>query len=127
LKKKNVFISHPDHLNKSVGKDTKVLGIEVMDPFGTSPTMMTMKNGHVRKERMSFKKLCLRAKELKKKNGFKVVVGGAGAWQLCFDKKLREEYGIDHVVVGEADDKIPGIINDVLDDNAPELIFYAHQ
>jgi len=123
FEKENVFISHPDHLNKSIGKDTKVLGIEVMDPFGTSPTMMTMKEGQVRKERMSFKNLCLRAKELKKKNGFKVVVGGAGAWQLTFDKELREEYGIDHVVIGEADDQIPGIINDVLDDKAPELIF----
>ena len=31
----DVFISHPNHINKSVGKDTKVVGIEVMDPFGT--------------------------------------------------------------------------------------------
>lgn len=123
IKKNDVFISHPDFLNKSVTGDTQILGIEVMDPFGTSPTIMSAKNGHVRKERMSFKKLCLRAKELKKKRKFKVIVGGAGAWQLSFNKELREEYGIDHVVIGEADDKIPEIFNDVLNENAPDLIF----
>jgi len=121
--KKEVFISHPEHLNKSVDKNTKVVGIEVMDPFGTSPVPIVTTDGHIRKERTSFKKLCQKVKELKKKNGFKVIVGGAGAWQLTFDKELREEYGIDHVVVGEADDKIPEIINNVLDDDAPELIF----
>ena len=68
FEKKDVFIAHPDHLHKSVGKDTKVIGIEVMDPFGASPVPMTTTNGHIRKERKSFKKLCLKVKELKKKN-----------------------------------------------------------
>ncbi|MCZ6581872.1 MAG: radical SAM protein [Thaumarchaeota archaeon] len=123
--KKDVFVSHPEHLTKSVDKDTKVVGIAVMDPFGTSPVPIATTERHIRKERLSFKRLCLKVKELKKKNNFKVVVGGSGAWQLTFDKELREEYGIDHLVVGEADDKISGIINDIESDDAPEII-YTH-
>ena len=40
---------------------------------------------------------------------------------MCYN--LRDEYGIDHVVIGEADDKISGIYNDILADNAQDLIF----
>jgi len=122
IEKKDLLVSHPYHINKSIGENTKIVGIEVMDPFGASPVPMTTSEGHVRNERASFKKLCEKIKELKKENGFKVVVGGAGAWQLTYDKELRKEYGIDHVVVGEADDKIPGIMDEIVEEDAPEII-----
>lgn len=121
--KKDILIAHPEHLEKSVGKETKIIGLEVMDPFGIGPVPSTSHNGDMNPiNKITFKKLCQKVKKLKEKNGFKVVVGGAGAWQLSFDKKLRDEYGIDHVVVGEADDKISGIYNDILNENAPDLI-----
>ena len=120
--KKDVFVAHPDYINKSIDRETKVVAIEVMDPFGLSPVPLDTHDGQIKKERDSFKKLCMKVKDLKKKNGFKVVVGGAGAWQLSYDKKLREEYGIDHIVIGEADDKISGIVDEVMNDTAPDLI-----
>jgi len=122
--KKNILIAHPEHLEKSVGKETKVIGLEVMDPFGIGPVPSTSHNGELNPiNRITFKKLCKKIKKLKEKNDFKVVLGGAGAWQLSFEKKLRDEYGIDHVVIGEADDKVSEIYNDILSGNASELIF----
>jgi len=122
--KENIFLAHPEHLTKSVGNKTKIIGIEVMDPFGIGPVPSTSHNGHMNPiNSLTFKKLCQNVKQLKEKNKFKVVVGGAGAWQLTFDKNLRDEYGIDHVVIGEADDKISGIYDDILADNAQDLIF----
>jgi len=120
----NIFLAHPEHIEKSVGNDTKIIGIEVMDPFGIGPVPTTFQNGNMNPlSSITFKELCQKVKELKKKNKFKVVIGGAGAWQLSYNKKFREEYGIDHLVVGEADDKISGIFNDILSNNAEELIF----
>ncbi len=122
--KKNVFLSHPEHIEKSVGDNTKIIGIEVMDPFGNGPVPSTSHNTQMNPiNSLTFKKLCHNVKKLKQKNNFKVVVGGAGAWQLTFDKNLREDYGIDHVVIGEADDKISDIYNDILSDKSQELIF----
>ena len=126
FRREDVLLTHPDHLHKSLGQDTKIVGIEVMDAFGFSPVPLVFNHGLVNSINIiTFKKLCQKIKDLKKKNDFKVVVGGAGAWQLCFDKKVREEYGIDHVVIGEADDKISGIYNDISTDSAPDLI-YTH-
>ena len=34
--------SHPEMLHKSIGPDTKVVGINVMDPLGMAPVTTTM-------------------------------------------------------------------------------------
>ena len=41
-KREDVFIEHPDMLHKSIGPDTKVVGINVMDPLGMAPVTTTM-------------------------------------------------------------------------------------
>ena len=33
-KREDVFVAHPEMLHKSIGPDTKVVGINVMDPLG---------------------------------------------------------------------------------------------
>ena len=40
--KKDVFVANPEHLAKSIGPDTKVVGINVMDPLGMAPVTTTM-------------------------------------------------------------------------------------
>ena len=41
-KKDEVFMAHPEMLSKSIGPDTKVVGINVMDPLGMAPVTTTM-------------------------------------------------------------------------------------
>ena len=38
-----------------------------------------------------------------RKNGLKVIVGGQGAWQFELDYDSLDEYGIDCVIIGEAE------------------------
>ncbi|GIU70985.1 MAG: radical SAM protein [Candidatus Nitrosocaldaceae archaeon] len=122
--KQDVFIAHPDYIEKAIGEDTKIVGLNVMDPRGIGPVPSALTQGKMTPiNRISFRNLCNRVKELKKKYNFKVVVGGPGAWQFSFSKSEREEYGIDHVVIGEADDKIVNIYNDIIHDKADEVIF----
>jgi len=122
--KKDIVVAEPEHIELSIGEDTKVVGLNVMDAIGIGPVPSTLNQGSFTPiNRISFRALCLQLKELKKKFGFKVIIGGPGAWQLTFDKKRVEEYGIDNIVVGEADDKIVSICNDAIAGNAPKVIF----
>ena len=41
-KKDEIFVANPDYLAKSIGPDTKVVGINVMDPLGMAPVTTTM-------------------------------------------------------------------------------------
>jgi radical SAM superfamily enzyme YgiQ (UPF0313 family) len=117
----NVIIAHPDHIDKSIGQDTRIIGVNVMDPLGVGPFPSATTQGQVvTVNRVIFRDLCMKIKNLKQKYGFKVVVGGSGAWQLSFNKNIREEYGIDHLVVGETDDKIAEIYQNIMANNAQE-------
>jgi len=62
-------------------------------------------------------------KKLKEKYRFKVVLGGSGAWQFSFKKEDCDDYGIDHVVIGEVDDKIVDIYEDILTGDAPDILY----
>jgi radical SAM superfamily enzyme YgiQ (UPF0313 family) len=120
----DIIIAHSDHIDKSIGQDTKIVGLNVMDPLGVGPFPSATTQGQVVTiNRVIFRDLCMKVKNLKEKHGFKVVVGGSGAWQLSFDKNIREEYSIDHLVIGEADDKIAEIYQDIMAGNAQEIIF----
>ena len=124
--KNEIMISQPDHINKSIGEDTKIVGINTMDAMGIGPLPSATTQSTVTPiNRISFRNLCHKVKKLKEKNNFKVVVGGSGAWQLAAKKELCDDYGIDHVVVGEADDKIVDIYNDITSGNANDAI-YTH-
>lgn len=122
--KDNVMMAEPDHIEKAIGESTKVIGLNVMDAIGIGPVPSALTQGSLTPiNRLSFRSLCLRLKSLKKKYGYKMVVGGPGAWQLGFDKKRVEEYGIDNIVVGEVDNKAGQIFNDILADKAPQIIY----
>jgi hypothetical protein len=41
FKREDVIVAHPDHLDKVVGSNTKVLGISGFDPLGIAPATST--------------------------------------------------------------------------------------
>ena len=99
----DVFLANPEMLDKSIGPETKVVGLNVMDPLGMAPVTTTMSPEKLSYIAMKFKKMCASIIQLKKKYNFKVVVGGNGAWELAKPDRM-EIHGIDTVVVGEADE-----------------------
>jgi hypothetical protein len=69
-----IMIAHPEMLDRCIGPDTKVLGVNVMDPLGMAPVTTTMSPEKLSYVAMKFKKMCASIIQLKKKYGFKVVV-----------------------------------------------------
>ena len=119
--KKDVFIANPEHLVKSIGPDTKVVGINVMDPLGMAPVTTTMSPEKLSYVAMKFKRMCADIIQLKKKYNFHVAVGGNGAWELAKSDRMKI-HGIDTVVVGEADELALDLFEDMEKGNAPELM-----
>jgi radical SAM superfamily enzyme YgiQ (UPF0313 family) len=120
-KRDEVFIANPDHLAKSIGPDTKVVGINVMDPLGMAPVTTTMSPEKLSYVAMKFKRMCADIIQLKKKYDFKVVVGGNGAWELAKTDRMKI-HGIDTVVVGEADELALDLFKDLESGDAPDLM-----
>ena len=116
-----VFVAQPDHLAKCIGPDTKVVGINVMDPLGMAPVTTTMSPEKLSYVAMKFKRMCASIIQLKKKYNFHVVVGGNGAWELAKTDRMKI-HGIDTVVVGEADELALDLFHDLEKGDAPELM-----
>ncbi len=119
--KDEVFVANPEHLTKSIGPNTKVVGINVMDPLGMAPVTTTMSPEKLSYIAMKFKRMCATIIQLKKKHGFHVVVGGNGAWELAKPDRMRV-HGIDTVVVGEADELALDLFHDLEAGGAPEIM-----
>ena len=117
----DIFIAHPEMLDKCIGSQTKVVGINVMDPLGMAPVTTTMSPEKLSYVAMKFKKMCASIIQLKKKFNFKVVVGGNGAWELAKPDRMKI-HGIDTVVIGEADELALDLFQDLEAGDAPELL-----
>src|SRR5215510_13833117 len=116
-----VFIGQPEQLEKCIGPDTKVVGINVMDPLGMAPVTTTMSPEKLSYVAMKFKKMCASIIQLKKKYNFKVVVGGNGSWELAKPDRMKI-HGIDTVVIGEADELALDLFHDLENEDAPEML-----
>ena len=108
-----ILLAHPEMLDKCVGPDTKVVGINVMDPLGMAPVTTTMSPEKLSYVAMKFKKMCASIIQLKKKYNFKVVVGGNGSWELAKPDRMKI-HGIDTVVIGEADELALDLFHDLV-------------
>ncbi|MHA1696795.1 MAG: B12-binding domain-containing radical SAM protein [Candidatus Helarchaeota archaeon] len=122
--REDVVVCQPHNLKKFVGPNTKIVAISSMDPLGLAYVSQTYSTflgfGEIPGTLHSFQKL-LANKVFKKNPHLKIVVGGAGAWQL--GKKAREFLGIDHIVLGEADIEIGEIFESIINgEPVPEVI-----
>jgi radical SAM superfamily enzyme YgiQ (UPF0313 family) len=83
----NVIAVHPDNLDRFVGPNTKVVGISSMDPMGSAEFFDLINHPSI------------------SKHGPKVIVGGAGAWQIRDSRKV-DEFNINCLVHGEGESLI---------------------
>lgn len=108
--KANVATVHPSRLHEFVGPQTRLVGISTMDPLGlgfVSRTYTDILALHGKPAtQMEFEALLSNTAFTKNKP--RILVGGAGAWQLL-DSKLRRALGIDTVILGQAEHSIVDI------------------
>lgn len=106
----DVAVAHPDHIAEVVGADTEVIGVNAMDPLGKGPVTSSFTHGTDRTPMNAVKFRALMDTIDDLETGARVVVGGGGAWQVAAEPR-RREFGIDHVVQGEAGYRAPAVFD----------------
>ncbi|MFB6131313.1 MAG: radical SAM protein [Salinigranum sp.] len=108
----DVAVAHPHHLDHVVGPETEVIGVNAMDPLGMGPvtSSFTHDSDRTPMNAVKFRSLMDRIDGLDFDG--RLVVGGGGAWQVDNDEK-RAEFGIDHVVHGEASHRAPELFEEL--------------
>jgi len=102
FKREDVIVAHPEHLDKVIGPRTKVLGITENDPLGIGPATTTFTEIFGGEAYMAVKFREILNHPAVRRYRPRIVVGGAGAWQLE-DEGIRRSLGIDTVVIGEGE------------------------
>jgi radical SAM superfamily enzyme YgiQ (UPF0313 family) len=102
----HVVVCYPDDLERFVGSETRAVGISTMNPLGTTfaagvytsifGSSREPINAHYARQMFA----TLRAHPAR--GGFKVIVGGAGGWQIT-ETGSAAELGVDCVVDGRSE------------------------
>jgi len=110
------------HFPKVINKDTKVVGLTVVDPLGFAPGSTAFRvfqkevSGYPH-TMVEFQRFLKDLRELRRKKGynFKIVVGGPGSWQFKKIPEAQEALGIDHLFFGESEVTFPKMVQDIFD------------
>lgn len=126
--KENVVVSHYDQLDQFIGPDTKIVGISTMDPLGLAYVSTTYNSligfGGEALNASEFTRLVTHP-SIKQYNP-KVIVGGAGAWQIS-EMNMQEHLGIDVLFHGEGEEDIVSLFKQVLENKPVPSIFEARK
>jgi len=109
LNEDKVVLTTPEKLKEAVGPDTSVLALHVLDPLGLAPvphTLSSLMGGGDPCTKLLFFNTLKIVRELKRKYGFKLVIGGPGTWQI---ELVRDKLDVDCVVHGEGELIFPSL------------------
>lgn len=115
--REDVGVVAPEQLPRAVGSATRVLLVSSGDPLGHGMNDSTMSGlgGGRPYTAVRFERLMGQVRTLKARHpALRVVLGGAGAWQLEGDETALRNIGIDVLVCGYAERMIAGLIADLL-------------
>ena len=122
FRRQDVVVAHPEHLEKVVGKKTRVIGITETDPLGLAPATSTFTQLFNGESYMSLKFRELMKQPTISKHKPRIIIGGPGAWQLE-DQEARKSLGVDCVVVGESEKLVGSLFERAADGKEiPEVI-----
>ncbi|MEM0449208.1 MAG: hypothetical protein QW520_05240, partial [Methanomassiliicoccales archaeon] len=111
----NVVVTPPSNLHLFIGPATKIIGISTMDPLGTGFVSRTYSSllGLTGKPATlaEFEKLVKNPSIVNSEA--KLVVGGAGAWQIS-EAGLQESLGIDSILIGQSESSLVEIFEKAL-------------
>jgi len=109
--RENVAVCYPDQLDHVIGPETRAVGISTHNPLGTTFAAGVYASifGSSREPINSVyaRRMFDAVRRSPYRSGFRVILGGSGAWQIT-ETGMQDELGIDCVVDGraEADDSI---------------------
>ncbi len=122
----NVVAAHYDHLDKFIGKNTKIVAISSMDPMGLAYVSTTYNSligfGGEALNSAEFKKLIKHPAIQQYKP--KIIVGGAGSWQIS-ETNMQESLGIDILFDGEGEEDLVNLFKKVLNNEPTPSYFKA--
>jgi len=128
LKEGDVVCTTPERLADLVGPWVKVVGFSSSDPLGmgmSNTTTASFWSGELYTKYWTRKTL-EQLTALKRKYGFKIVVGGAGAWQWLAHRDKVPDVDIDAVFQGYFESTGPELFSDLLN-GRPSRVGSAHR
>lgn len=107
--REDVMVAHPDHLDRAIGPQTKIVGITHDDPMGkiAMRQIEDIIGMGPPFNRSGF--LQLLSHPLIREHRPKIVVGGNGAWEA-----IGEDVGVDHIYLGEGESDFPEICKKII-------------
>src|SRR5579872_5049133 len=105
----DIAVCYPDQMGEFIGDDTKVVGVHAHNPLGITFATDVYAGFYGRAlepiNAAEFRKVIAHPALLKHKHHLKTIVGGPGSWQIDH-KGLQDEWQIDCIVDGEAEDVV---------------------
>lgn len=115
--REDVILCAPEDLDACIGPRTKIVAVSSSDPLGRGMSNSTMSDmaGGTLYTHTWYKRMLLDLKEKKQTHQFKIVAGGAGAWQLAQNEQARQALTIDTVVEGYAETAVAAWFHELVD------------
>jgi radical SAM superfamily enzyme YgiQ (UPF0313 family) len=111
---------------EKISINPKIIGIHTIDPLALGPTFSWKKfvsKGDTFAKRNFDLLMFNSALSRLHKQGAKIVIGGPGAWQFRNKLDLLDHYGIDHVIIGQAELAITDAVSKILENKPYPRIF----
>ncbi|MBN2153616.1 MAG: B12-binding domain-containing radical SAM protein [Candidatus Lokiarchaeota archaeon] len=120
IAEEDIVTVHPRFLKRFVGPNTKVVGVSAMNTNGVTYCDQTFTAiiGFGSDSYNSYRFRSLMLDKSVHPPSAKVILGGAGAWQVR-NEYCRDRFGIDTVVLGEGEVVFPRLVRDVLEGKQP--------
>ena len=122
-----VVVPHQDYLEYFIDKDTQVIAVSTMDPFGLGPLTMSFPvffglehSPYVKRE---FENLIFRINKARKGTKAKLIVGGPGVWEAMVLPEELDRLDIDYVFQGEVEDVCCTLFREISEDSINKNLF----
>lgn len=128
LSEDDVVCATPESLPALLGPWVELVGVSSSDPLGmgmTNTTTMHFWKGELY-TKVWMARMMERLLEAKRKHGFRIIGGGAGAWQWIQQPDEAWRQGFDYIFSGYFEDNGAQWMQEILNGGEPERIVTGH-